>query len=94
LKGVPVRLIGFAAPVAAGDGFLLTRFVLTCCAADARPVRVAVRGAGPPWPAPDTWLEVVGTWRAERRDAEDEHPPVLDASELRSVPAPANPYLR
>jgi uncharacterized repeat protein (TIGR03943 family) len=93
LRGVPVRLVGFATPDARGEGFLLTRFVLTCCAADARPLRVAIRGLAPPWPATDTWLEVTGTWRPDRRTAEDERPAILDATQQRPIPAPANPYL-
>jgi uncharacterized repeat protein (TIGR03943 family) len=94
VRGAPVRLVGFVTPDARGGGFLLTRFVVTCCAADARPLRVAIRGLAPPWPAADTWLEITGTWRPERRAAEDERPPVLDATELRTIPAPTNPYLR
>jgi uncharacterized repeat protein (TIGR03943 family) len=86
--------VGFVTPDARGGGFLLTRFVVTCCAADARPLRVAIRGLTPPWPAADTWLEITGTWRPERRAVEDERPPVLDATELHTVPAPTNPYLR
>jgi uncharacterized repeat protein (TIGR03943 family) len=87
-----LRLTGFVVRDSRGGGFLLTRFVLSCCAADARPVRVAVRTA-PPFPAPDTWVEVTGRWRPERRSAEDDRPPVLDAESLRAVPRPARPYL-
>ena len=94
LRGVPVRLVGFATTDARGNGFLLTRFVISCCAADARPVRVAIRGSESPWPAPDTWLEVTGTWRPETRSAEDHRPPILDLTSVRTVPAPANEYLR
>ncbi|HEV7686041.1 MAG TPA: TIGR03943 family protein, partial [Acidimicrobiia bacterium] len=49
VRGAPVRLVGFVTPDARGGGFLLTRFVVTCCAADARPLRVAIRGVAPPW---------------------------------------------
>ena len=94
LQGASVRLIGFATANARGDGFLLTRFVISCCAADARPVRVAVRGGQPPWPTPDTWLEVTGTWRPETRSAEDTRPPTLDLTSLRTISPPANQYLR
>ncbi|MDQ1516329.1 MAG: hypothetical protein QOE80_2159 [Actinomycetota bacterium] len=94
LQGTPVRLVGFVTPDARGGGFLLTRFIVTCCAADARPLRVAIRGVAEPWPAPDTWLEVTGIWHPETRTAEDQRPPVLDAGQVRSIPAPANPYLR
>jgi uncharacterized repeat protein (TIGR03943 family) len=93
LRGNPVRLLGFVAPDARGGGFLLTRFVISCCAADARPIRVAIRRLAPPWPVPDTWLEITGTWHPAVRDAEDQRPPVLDATQLTSVPAPASPYL-
>jgi uncharacterized repeat protein (TIGR03943 family) len=94
LHGVPVRLVGFATSDSRREGFLLTRFVISCCAADARPVRVAIQSGQPPWPAPDTWLEVTGTWRPETRSAEDTRPPSLDLTGLRTVPAPANQYLR
>lgn len=94
LDGIPVRLVGFATTDARGDGFLLTRFVISCCAADARPVRVAIRGGQPPWPAPDTWLEVTGTWRPETRSAEDTGPPTLNTTGLRTISPPANQYLR
>lgn len=93
LQGAPVRLIGFVTPDSRGGGFLLTRFVVTCCAADARPIRVAVRGVSPPWPAADTWLAVTGQWRPEVWTAEDQHPPVLDATVTAPVAAPASPYL-
>ena len=94
LRGAPVRLQGFVTPDSRGAGFLLTRFIVTCCAADARPLRVAIRGLAPPWPAADTWLAVTGTWRPEQRTAEDQRPPVLDATDVRPIAAPASPYLR
>jgi uncharacterized repeat protein (TIGR03943 family) len=90
LRGVPVRLEGFVTPKAGDDGFLLT-----CCAADARPLRVAIRGLTPPWPAADRWLEVTGTWHPEHRGStEDQRPPALDVTGLRPIPTPASPYLR
>jgi uncharacterized repeat protein (TIGR03943 family) len=94
LRGVPVRLVGFATTDYRGSGFLLTRFVVSCCAADARPVRVAVRSADSPSPTPDTWLEVTGTWRPEIRSPEDARPPTLDMTSLRIVTPPDNRYLR
>ena len=94
LRDVPVRLVGFSAPDAGGAGVVLTRFVMSCCAADARPVRVALRGADPSMAAPDTWLEVVGTWHADARSGEDTRPPALDVATLRAIAAPANRYLR
>jgi uncharacterized repeat protein (TIGR03943 family) len=94
LRGIAVRIEGFITPDARGGGILLTRFIVTCCAADARPLRVALRGLTPPWPAADTWIEVTGTWHPDTRTAEDQRPAVLDAIEFRTIPAPASPYLR
>src|SRR5437773_1076861 len=49
LTNVPVRIVGFVADDAKHPGgFLLTRFWLTCCAADAFPVQLRVTGAAPP----------------------------------------------
>jgi uncharacterized repeat protein (TIGR03943 family) len=94
LRGALVRLAGFVAPERRGNGFILARFVLTCCAADARPVRVAIRGDTAPWPAADSWVEVTGTWRPEQRSAEDDRPPVLDVRTVVPISPPAKPYLR
>jgi uncharacterized repeat protein (TIGR03943 family) len=94
LRGVPVRLVGFAAPDAGGVELLLTRFVISCCAADARAVRVTLRGTGNPRPAPDTWLEVTGTWHPQTRSNEDTRPPQLDVTDLRTILPPENQYLR
>jgi uncharacterized repeat protein (TIGR03943 family) len=93
LSGVPVRLLGFAAPDPHGGGFLLVRFVLTCCAADGRPVKVAIRGVAPPYPATNTWVELVGTWRPTAIEAEDPPPPELVAASVRPIPPPTEPYL-
>jgi uncharacterized repeat protein (TIGR03943 family) len=92
LDGVPVRLLGFAAPDPQGGGFLLVRFVLSCCAADGRPVRVAIRGTEPPYPKADTWLEVTGTWRPGPAGGESGRPPELVAQQMRPVPPPVRPY--
>ena len=45
LAGVRVRLVGFVTPQRPGrDGYLLTRFAINCCAADATAYKVAVHG--------------------------------------------------
>lgn len=63
LADVPVRMTGFVVvDPAVRDGYQLTRFTLSCCAADAFPIQVNVRGVLPPIPPNDTWVEVVGTW--------------------------------
>lgn len=63
LRNRRVRLRGFVVnDERAADGFVLTRFVVACCAADALPAQVAVRGLDRPLDD-DTWVDVVLTWR-------------------------------
>ncbi len=99
LRGVTVRLIGFAAPDRAHgtDGaFDLVRFAMTCCAADAIALRVRILGARGPTPAANAWIEVLGTWRlAPARPPGAFDPtvlPELDVTSMRSIPQPADPY--
>jgi uncharacterized repeat protein (TIGR03943 family) len=87
LAGARIRLLGFATPDRGGDGYLLTRFAISCCAADATALRVAILGDRVPR-APDTWLEVEGWWR---RRAAAEAPQFLAAS-ARVVAPPSEPY--
>jgi uncharacterized repeat protein (TIGR03943 family) len=95
LTGVRVRLVGFVTPQQPGrDGYLLTRFAITCCAADATALKVAVHG-DPVARAPDTWLEVEGRWRQRTADDPDQpasETPVLLAESIRVVEQPSPPY--
>jgi len=64
LDGVEVELTGIVVndpALPAGADFALTRFLVSCCAADAIPLQVAVRGAGA-YPD-DTWVRVRAVWR-------------------------------
>jgi uncharacterized repeat protein (TIGR03943 family) len=61
LTGVPVRLVGFVAKSKDGKGFLLSRFTIFCCAADAEIQQIKI--LGPATTLPDnTWVSVVGVW--------------------------------
>lgn len=94
LEDVRVRLTGFVSDTT-GDGFRLTRFTISCCAADARPVHVRVVGTSDTDPATDSWLEVEGTWRlAPTQDPArpPTDPPVLVAQTVTGVAQPAEPY--
>lgn len=101
LEGKTVRLTGFVTPAPDGQpGFLLTRFVMACCAGDGRAVQVAVwrpgnGGAGGTAGVPpaDTWLEVEGTWRPDPSGDEPDVP-VLVARSVRQVSQPSDPYER
>jgi uncharacterized repeat protein (TIGR03943 family) len=59
LAGVEVRLVGFVlGDPSEPDGCQLTRFRMSCCAADAVAVGVDVRGLDGARPPDDTWVEV------------------------------------
>jgi uncharacterized repeat protein (TIGR03943 family) len=69
------------------DEFLLTRFIISCCAADALSVQVRVVGAPPGQFKPDEWVRVTGTLYPVGTQV------VVDASKVEPIPQPKNPYL-
>ena len=94
LDSAPVRVEGLVVhDDALPDGFLLTRFVLSCCAADAIPVQVGVVGGGRP--AEDEWVVVEGTVVPPPDVGPDEvQLPRIDieASSVQPAPRPGDPY--
>jgi uncharacterized repeat protein (TIGR03943 family) len=88
-----VRVTGFVSP-RPGGGTYLTRMVLTCCAADGRPVKVGLSGQTPAGLDPDTWVEVVGRYdpRTDKDRANDETIPYLEVESVRVVEEPVQPY--
>jgi uncharacterized repeat protein (TIGR03943 family) len=92
LRDRTVRLTGFASAGPGDQGWVLTRLVLNCCAADGYAVKVAVEGAERP---PDnTWLEVVGTWVATPASEDPDRPglPIVRIDTAKPIPRPENPY--
>lgn len=90
VEGMPVSLTGFVTqdPRAPEGGFALTRFYVSCCAADALPFSVRIRApVGFADPQENDWLEVDG------RIARDEDGFYLEANEATKVAEPAVPYL-
>jgi uncharacterized repeat protein (TIGR03943 family) len=69
------------------DEFVLTRFIVSCCVADALSVQVRVVGAPPGRFAEDQWVRVTGTFYPVGRET------VVDASSIARIPRPDNPYL-
>lgn len=93
LAGARVRLVGFAAP-GKGDGYLLTRFNLFCCAADGQAYQLEVRGDRAQR-QPDQWLVVEGRWLPQRvydGIAPSGVRPVLLADSVTPVRRPSDPY--
>lgn len=95
LAGVRIRLVGFVTPQEPGrDGYLLTRFAINCCAADATAIKVTIHGDPVPR-APDTWLEVEGRWQQRTSDDPDQpssETPLLLAESIRVIEQPSPPY--
>lgn len=88
-----VRLTGFVTTGPDGRP-LLARIVLSCCAADGRPVKLGLTGAVPEGLADDTWIEVTGRYsdRIARDPVNDAEIPYLDVESWRQVPVPRRQY--
>lgn len=61
MKGRTIRLTGFLSP-RSGGGFYLTRIILSCCAADGRPLKIGLTGNVPEGLKADDWIQVDGTY--------------------------------
>jgi uncharacterized repeat protein (TIGR03943 family) len=70
---------------------LLSRFVITCCAADAYPVGLPVKlpQNQQSYP-PDTWLEVKGQMMTENLAGKRQL--AIQASSVEQIPEPKDPY--
>lgn len=91
--GQRAKVTGFVVhpPAMPEDIFLLVRFVLTCCAADAYPVSLPVQVEGDAKRFQgDQWLEVEG--QMITRELTGRRQLVVQASNLTPVPTPKNPY--
>lgn len=91
LTGRHITLVGFVTPRRAG-GYYLTRMVITCCAADAQPIRIAILGPAAGTPAADSWLAVTGSYGGMDTAEPGDYIPILRADSVTSVPTPAEPY--
>jgi uncharacterized repeat protein (TIGR03943 family) len=93
LRGRTVQLSGFTSP-REGGGVRLNRIILSCCAADGRPVKVTMVGELSRELPADTWVEVQGRYdpRVDSDPANGEKIPYLRVSSLREIDKPTNPY--
>ncbi|MEU8118413.1 TIGR03943 family protein [Spirillospora sp. NPDC049024] len=89
--GVPVRLTGFVSPPAKGErGWRLVRLKVACCAGDAVPFPVIVRGL--PRPPADAWVSVDGVWEPPATGRRATVVQTLRGRSLQRVGKPGNPY--
>jgi uncharacterized repeat protein (TIGR03943 family) len=87
--GETVDFIGFVAryPDTPADEFLLTRYVVTCCVADATIAQVRVVNVPPGRFAENEWVDVTGQIYPLGREV------IVNASAVTSVTRPERPYL-
>jgi putative membrane protein len=95
IAGSPAELTGFisADPDDPENVFFVTRFFVTCCAADAQPVGVPVYQ--PDWQqslALDDWVEVTGAFDLNP-SVKSRQPMVLMPNQVTSVDEPSDPYV-
>ncbi|GGM06658.1 TIGR03943 family protein [Nakamurella endophytica] len=88
----PVTVVGFVAPAGDGwtGGYSIARLAISCCAADATPMRIHVDGT-PPYPV-DTWVSAVVTARAGTAAQDNDYVPAADVVSMQRVTQPADPY--
>ena len=75
------------------DYVMVSRFVLTCCAADAYPVGLPLQlpaGSGKTQYPADSWLAVTGTMMTKTLD--DRRQVAIAPTEIRQIEEPKNPY--
>jgi uncharacterized repeat protein (TIGR03943 family) len=87
--GTQVTFVGFVTrrSGSAADEFVLTRFLVSCCVADALSVQVRVVGAPPGEFAQDQWVKVTGSLYPLGTEV------LVEASSVEPVRRPAQPYL-
>ncbi len=93
-QGQPVNVTGFVMHPGElpADYLLISRFVLTCCAADAYPIGLPVKlpqGDRRAYPT-DQWLQVQG--RLATATVAGKRQAIVEARQLTPVAAPRNPY--
>ncbi|GGQ59929.1 TIGR03943 family putative permease subunit [Couchioplanes azureus] len=93
LTGRTLRLTGFVTPGPDGEP-MLARMVLSCCAADGRPIKVGLAGNGPAGVAPDTWIRVVGAYseRVGKDPVNGAEVPYLQVQSWQEIAAPKQQY--
>jgi len=93
LTGRNLQLTGFITPGPDGK-LMLARIILSCCAADGRPIKVGLSGNAPTGVAADTWVQIDGTYttRTEKDPVNDATVPYLEVTTWQEIPAPEQQY--
>lgn len=93
LAGQPVKAIGFVYKDEqfGPETFMLIRFTVSCCVADASVVGLLVQSPESATFTDDTWVEVTGTFVSSALD--NWKMPIVDAQQITRVDVPSQPYL-
>ncbi|WP_030442322.1 TIGR03943 family putative permease subunit [Actinoplanes subtropicus] len=93
LTGRNLRMSGFVTPGPDGQP-MLARIVLTCCAADGRPIKVGMTGKVPLDVPADTWIQVDGVYTAKRAKdpANNVDMAYVEVKSWEAIPEPKQPY--
>jgi uncharacterized repeat protein (TIGR03943 family) len=93
LTGRNLQLAGFITPGPDGQP-VLARIIMTCCAADGRPVKVGLSGNVPAGVAADTWVQVVGQYtpKTAKDRVNNAVIPYLKVASWHEVTVPEQPY--
>jgi uncharacterized repeat protein (TIGR03943 family) len=88
-----VSVTGFVVQGPDGGAYL-ARMILSCCAADARPVKIGLTGQAPTGLKPDTWLTVTGKYtnKTVKDTINGETIPYLNVIDFQQVAAPNEQY--
>jgi putative membrane protein len=90
----PAHISGFVSPTPDNNPnvFYLSRFVVTCCTVDARPIGVPIYKPG--WQVnykPDQWLDVQGKFMPNPENSTT--PTLLEPKNVNHISEPRNPYV-
>jgi uncharacterized repeat protein (TIGR03943 family) len=93
MAGRHITLSGFIISGKSGAPYL-ARMIISCCAADARPVKVGLAGNVPAGLRENEWIEVVGTYsgRVDHDPVNDEIIPYFQVDSAHDIPAPDRQY--
>jgi uncharacterized repeat protein (TIGR03943 family) len=88
-----ITMVGmvFQHPSQSENQFVLFRFIVTCCAADAMPVAVAIESSSALEIENNKWVQVTGQFIIEQKD--NIAKPVIKNAKVVAVAAPKIPYL-
>lgn len=93
LAGQAVKVVGFVYKdtTYGPNTFMLIRFTVSCCVADASVVGLLVQSPESAGLTDDTWVEVTGTFASSTLDKWKL--PIVDAQQIAQIAVPSQPYL-